>query len=419
MPILSRSLPSRLLRSAVWAVLPAATVATSLISMPAWADETDRLKKLEDENAALKSRLDSLEQMAKKEGILTESATNTVRALSPIQLSGFVTSSYFYDTSNPKSGTSPGYLWNRKSDSFALNKVKLTIASPAVERSGDSWGVGYRASMIFGQDAAIVNTKSSTVGFSSLREAYVELNAPIGTGLNFKAGELISLLNYESGDGGAVNDNFSQGYQWFYTGNPPAAGAQLGYTFTDWLDAKVRLQNGLYAGPIDNNQSKTVMASIGVKPTDKIWMNFVGFTGRENDSLRIVQGVSLLGGWSVTDKFHVGTELDYFDFNIGHKDHAVWSTGGWFSYALTDKVGAAIRAEYLSDTDGVDASADPLGFAPNAGQDISSVAFTFNIKPLPQVKIQPEIRYDHSSLSDAFGSKKDRVVVGAGVSYLF
>ena len=43
----------------------------------------------------------------------------------------------------------------------------------------------------------------------------MELNIPIGTGLNVKAGEMISLLNYESGDGGAVNENFSQGYQWY------------------------------------------------------------------------------------------------------------------------------------------------------------------------------------------------------------
>ena len=421
MPNPTRTLPLRLVRSAVMASLPMAALATSLLAIPAWADDADRLKKLEEENQALKNRLDSLEQVAQKEGILAggTGSTNLVKSMSGMELSGFVTSSYFYDTSNPKSGTSPGYLWNRKSDSFAINKVKLTIASQPVERSGDTWGAAYRASLIFGQDAPIVNSSASTVGFSSLREAYVELNVPLGTGLNVKAGELISLLNYESGDGGAVNDNFSQGYQWFYTGNGPAAGAQLGYTFTDWLDVKVRLQNGLYAGPIDNNKSKTVMASIGVKPTDKVWLNFIGFTGRESDSLRILQGVSMLGGWNVTDKFHVGTELDYFVFNNSHKDHAVWSSGGWFSYAFTPKVGAAIRAEYLSDTDGVDASGDPLGFKPNSGQDISSVAFTFNLKPLPQVKIQPEIRYDHSSLSDAFGTKKDRFLVGAGVSYLF
>src|SRR4029079_17905232 len=121
-------------------------------------------------------------------------------------------------------------------------------------------------SLIAGEDAPIVNTKSSTIGFDYLREAFVEMNVPIGNGLDVRVGELISLLNYESGDGGAVNANFSQGYQWFFTGNPPAAGVQLGYTFTDWLDIKVRAQNGLYAGAIDNNGTPAFMGSIGLKP---------------------------------------------------------------------------------------------------------------------------------------------------------
>ena len=66
-----------------------------------------------------------------------------------------------------------------------------------------------------------MNSSAGTVGFQNLREAYVEMNVPIGTGLNVKIGELISLLNYESGDGGAANANFSQGYQWFFTAMAP------------------------------------------------------------------------------------------------------------------------------------------------------------------------------------------------------
>ncbi len=226
------------------------------------ADDGTKLDKLEQENKELKKRLDTLESVAKAEGILpddTKASAPLLTRIAGTKIEGFVTGSYFYDTSTPPGQVSPGYLWNRKSGNFSLNKVKLTLASPPAEHSGDNWSAGYRVSLMFGQDAPIVNSGSGIVGFSSIREAYVELNAPVGTGLNIKVGELISLLNYESGDGGAANDNFSQGYQWFYTGNGPAAGVQLGYSFTDWLDVKARVQNGLYAGPVDNNQAKTFM----------------------------------------------------------------------------------------------------------------------------------------------------------------
>lgn len=379
------------------------------------------MEKMERENQDLRKRLETLEGVVKKEGLLPsgDKSSQSIKALSESTLSGFVTTSFFYDTSKPPGGVSPGYLWSRHTDSFSLNKVKLTLASPPVERSGDKWDAGYRVSLIFGDDAPSVNTKASSVGFESLREAYVEMNVPIGTGLNVKVGELISLLNYESGDGGAVNDNFSQGYQWFYTGNPPGAGVQLGYTMTDWLDVKVRVQNGLYAGPLDNNEAKTVMGAIGIKPNDKIWFSLIGVTGRENAFYRNINVASLLAGWNVTDKLHLGTELDHFWFETPAGTSPVWSTGGWFSYSFTPKFGAAIRAEFLSDTDGVDASGDPLGFPVNGGQDISSVAFTLNIKPTLSIKIQPEVRFDHTSLKEGFGKHSDRVVVGVGASYLF
>ena len=106
--------------------------------------------------------------------------------------------------------------------------MKVTLASPQVQNNGDKFDVGYRVSLIAGQDAPFVDTSSGITGFNYIREAYIEFNIPIGTGLDVRAGEMISLLNYESGDGGAVNANFSQGYQWYFTGNPPGAGLQLG-----------------------------------------------------------------------------------------------------------------------------------------------------------------------------------------------
>jgi hypothetical protein len=63
-----------------------------------------------------------------------------------------------------------------------------------------------------------------------------------------------------------------------------------------------------------------------------------------------------------------------------------------------------------------------LGFANPAGtgQDLSSVALTLNYTPIPVLKIQPEIRYDHTSFQGGFvPGKQNRVIFGAGASYLF
>lgn len=396
------------------------------------AQDASRIEKLEQENQDLRRRLEALEHMAQKEGILpTGEAPKSfpVKALSDITISGFVTGSYFYDTTTPPDRRSNGYLWNTTHNSFSLNKVKLTLASKPAERSGDRWDAGFRVSMIFGEDSSLVNTGGETQGLEGLREAYADLNVPVGTGLNVKVGQLISLLNFESGDGGAANPNFSQGYQWFYTGNGPSTGAQLAYTFTDWLEIKARIQNGLYAGAIDNNSGKTGMGSINLKPTKDLWINLLGFGGDEilGTTTTSVKGGSVLAGYQVTPKLGTGFEFDYFNFDPDTGSSAdLWSVGGWIWYDFTPKVGLALRAEYLDDKDGggikgIDFPGRPGSAitSPDPDGKVSSIALTLNWKPVPNIKIQPEVRYDHTTYKDGFDGKEDRITIGAGVSYLF
>ncbi len=406
----------------------AALAGIGLSSGSALAQDATRVDKVEKENMELKKRLEALENLAKKEGIMTSAdGTKAVSAMSDITLSGFVTTSYFYDSSVPGDRVSNGYLWNNSHNAFSLNKVKLTLASKPVERTGESWDVGFRTSLIFGEDSGAVNTGTSVTGLNNVREAYVELNAPIGTGLNIRAGQLISLLNYESGDGGAANANFSQGYQWYYTGNGPSAGVQAGYNLTESIDLKVRVQNGLYAGPVDKNNAKTVLAALGIKPDDKTWISLIGFGGDESAAMNVM-GASMLAGRTFGKKVTTGFEFDYFKFNkhFGAADADLWSVGGWFGYDFTEKVGLALRAEHLRDPDGgglkgidVGGRAGSAFASTDTSGNLTSVALTLNLKPMPNVKIQPEIRYDTTTYSGAFDGQDKRFLIGMGATYAF
>ena len=395
---------------------------------PTFAADADRLGRLEKENEELRKRLESVEAIAQKEGLLPSGkpAPKFVSSMSEISVSGFVQASYFYNTREPHDRASDGYLWNTTPNSFSINKVKVTLASRPVERSGEKFDAGFRASLIWGEDASVVNTGGEQQGLEDLREAYAELNIPIGSGLNVKMGQLISLLNWESGDGGAANPNFSQGYQWFFTGNGPSAGVQLGYTFTDWLDVRARVQNGMYAGAVDNNNGKTGMGSIGIKPDSKTWINLIGFGGDESSTLS-VKGGSVIGGRQFTDKLGTGFEFDYFNFDPSSGPSAdLWSVGGWIWYDFTPKFGVAFRAEYLDAPDGVGLTGitlpgrpDSAITSPDLDGNLFEVTLTLNWRPTPNIKIQPEVRYDHTSYKDGLDGYKDRFVIGAGVSYLF
>jgi hypothetical protein len=388
--------------------------------------DTNAIANLQQQNQVLQQRLDALEDLAKKEGLMPSGSAQPkfVSAMSDITVSGFVQASYFYNTERPASGQSDSYLWNTKDNSFSLNKFKLTIASAPV--ATDKWDAGFKASLMFGDDAPDLNSTGANgtginTSFNDLREAYVEINVPIGTGLDIKAGELISLLNWESGDGGAANPNFSQGYQWWYTGNGPSAGIQGTYNFTDKIGLTLRVDNGLYQGPVDNNSGKAFSGSINLKPTDKLWVNLIGwYDSQPGDS--DTSGLSSIGGYQFTKEFGTGYEVDYFHFASPGSTTDLWSIGGWAWYDFTSKVGLAFRADYVSQDNGVLGPAVRPGAgitSTDNGGDLGSLTLTLNIKPMPNIKIQPEVRYDYTSYAGGLNGKKDQFILGCGASYMF
>ena len=173
-------------------------IASGGVAVHAQTTDTNAITTLQQQNQVLQQRLDALEDLAKKQGLMPSgTAPKLVSAMTDMTISGFVQASYFYNVNRPASGYSDGYLWNTKDNSFSINKVKITFASPTAGADGGQWGAGYRVSLMAGEDAPILNSGASTTGFDYLREAYIDMNVPIGTGLNIKAGELISLLNYE------------------------------------------------------------------------------------------------------------------------------------------------------------------------------------------------------------------------------
>jgi hypothetical protein len=374
------------------------------------------------ENQELKARMDALEAFAKKEGVLPsgQPAPKYVSAMSDITISGFVQASYFYNTAHPTDGMSDAYLWNTKDNSFSINKVKLTIASKPV--ATDKWDAGFKTSLMFGDDAPGLNSPSAgNTSFNDLREAYVELNVPVGTGLNIKAGELISLLNYESGDGGAANPNFSQGNQWWFTGNGPSAGIQASYNFTDKVGLTLRVDNGLFQGPVDNNEGKAFSGSLNFKPSAKLWANLYFFTDDEPGGTDVT-GFGTIGGYQVSEKLGTGWEFDYFNIDTAGGASDLWSIGGWVWYDFTATTGIAFRADYIGSPDGVLGPAVRPGAGittPDTDGDLASLTLTLNWKPVTNIKIQPEIRYDTTSYTGGLDGKKDRFTIGAGVTYLF
>lgn len=439
-------------------LIPLATLSAVLGTICAgpvslYADSTNSASDgLQKENDELKLRVQKLEDLMKQQGVMPSAATNDppVAAMSAITLSGFVTASYFYDVAGTRDTHPTGYLWNTAMNQFTLNKAKLVLASPALDK--DKWDAGFNLSLLYGQDQTIDDPSGGP--YSAIREAYILLNIPIGTGIGVKVGQMTSLLNYESGDGGAVNDNFSQGYQWYYTGNPPSDTVQLSYDFNDMFSIKARVQNGLYNGEVNTGQ-KTFMGGFYVKPDSKTSLAFIGFGGKQvniGQPPYFLSGASFIGSRQLMETYNLkfALEADYFHYSgfdttapalagfdptgTGFSAGDWWSVGGWLTADVAPKVRIALRGELINDPTGfgtVYNSPSPstteygaAGFPASIyttgeGQMLTEVTLTLDYTPVPTIKIQPEIRWNHTTVSTGFSGKSDQIIMGMGVSYIF
>src|SRR6266446_4450431 len=236
-----------------------------------------------------------------------EKPSSVLTALSATTLSGYVGTSASW---RPGTGTGaiPGRAWDgpaSKQDGFNLDVVSLTLAKPVSE---EAWGAGYLFQMWAGPDAVGFNTAfpngAGGGGDFAVKQAFVDLKAPIGNGLDIKIGHFNYIGGYEVPDAGG-NPNYSRSFAW--TQEPAShTGILLSYVATEWLSLMGGVANTLNNGvnwrgvrglnpdgtPHVSETEKTYMGMITLTaPT-----NMFGFLGGSTLSATVVNGLNNASG---------------------------------------------------------------------------------------------------------------------------
>ncbi|MBI2925220.1 MAG: porin [Verrucomicrobia bacterium] len=384
------------------------------------ADEKElleKIKQLENRVAELEGRGGT--NVVAKDDIMSKS----LGFLGNVELSGFASASYLY---NFNRANNAGRTFDLNHNEFALNKFKLTLEKP-VEWSGENWDAGFRADLIFGQDATVLQSAGLNLGtHGDIEQLYATVNVPVGRGLQVSAGKWVTLMGVEVIEETA-NPNWSEGNQFLFVENFTGTGAQIAYKWSDKVDTQFRVFNG-WDVVKDNNGGLSYMGRIGVAPDDKTLVAVVGYGGSEQagNTRAWRKGVNLVVNRKVTDKLTLWAQGDYGqeDANAAlakpTEDAHWWAAGLWLSYDFTEKFGIAVRGDFLRDEDGARTSGAPFTapLAANTGNDLSSATITLNIRPAKNLQVRPEFRWDRSS-EDVFGGRDDQLSAGVGVAYLF
>ncbi len=402
----------------------------------------------------------SLASAAKAE----EKASPVMTALSSTTISGYVDTSMEW---NPGTGNAnlPPYKFNSpsKADGFNLDVVQLTISKPLDE---SDWAAGYRADFWFGPDANVLGTSSTGINTSdfAIRQAYVALRAPVGTGLDFKVGVFDSIIGYESLEAGN-NPNFTRSYG--HSIEPQThTGLLASYRFCDWFQASAgvadtvsstingRAQNGssgMVGGPFagfwnalygPNGLDVNVADAKGFNnkaESFKTWMGSVALTAP--DSMGFLSGSTLYAGivsgynssvWgsglganqtsyylgatiaTPVTGLRLGAALDYVNYQDMSRDTGAgtvsldpyaWAFAGYASYQATEKLSFHARAEYTEEKFDLRIDGEPALEPPRKAK-IFALTGTVQYDLWKNVISRVELRWDHASNgNDMFGGE--------------
>ena len=404
--------------------LTCAFCAVAMISAVTAPGEEPDYKRLYEEqkarNDALERRMIILEQKVAAEYVPTAKVTETTLGfIGKTELSGFVSASYTYNFNDPAGRTNTGRGFGTRANEFMLNKFVLSLEKP-VEYNAFDWEAGYSAKLFFGQDAKFTQTDLSLGEAGDLFEANVTVNIPVGNGMKVTLGKYGTPLGYEASFT-EENANWSGGNQWALIEPFTHTGLRLTYALSELWEVELFVNNG-WDRVADNNNARSFMGHITYTPRDATTISIAGFGGPEqdDDSEHWLRGVNLYLEQKLTPRLKTALQLDYgAEAEDGTDLVAEWLAAGlWFIYEPSKKWSAALRGDYLNDKAGWITSGT-LNFPDNEGMELYSLTLTVNFKPVEPLRIAPEIRWDYSTLKDAFDGHNDQVTIGLGAAYSF
>lgn len=230
-----------------------------------------------------------------------EKASSVLTALSSTTISGYVDTSAQWNIGTGNLNV-PNYSFGGpgKADGFNLNVVKLSLEKPT--ETGDTWAAGYKVESFVGPDAVSLATGSGSD--FALKQAYVALHAPIGSGLDLKMGVWDTIIGYEVTDAPS-NNNFTRSYG--YTIEPTTHTGLLGtYAFCSAISASVGVADTF--GPVINARAPLPKAE-----SYKAYLGSVTLTAPE--SWGALGGATVTGG--VINGYNSGVSGDQTSWYVG------------------------------------------------------------------------------------------------------
>jgi hypothetical protein len=374
----------------------------------------------------------------------TPPTPSLLTSLSATTISGYVDTSAVWNPGTGTANTAP-YAFNAgKQNGVNLDAVDIKLSKPFDQ---GKWSAGYVAELSYGPDAQAIDG-----GAYPIRQAYVDLEVPVGNGLELKMGRFDNILGYETSDA-MNNPNFTRSYG--YTFEPTEhTGLLANYQFASWLSVEggfvdsVTTIGGTGSPTTINSRSESrrgFISLITLTAPDN-WGFLKGSAlyggldygpgsipgGSDNDQTEWYAGVTLN---TPVSGLSLGASYDSIsDVALGVAPPVSVDAGyfqaiaGYITYKINDKANIDGRAEWANG--GALSAAESLqnGVPFGTLNKVFALTGTFEYDLWANVMSRLEVRWDHAAggSGSSFGgevpgvaTKNNEVLVAANVIYKF
>lgn len=293
---------------------------------------------------------------------------------------------------------------------FSINAFTVSVSKTPTMDGGLMDLLGFRADILFGEQAGELGGEGFDSDVVDPYQAYLQVLAPIGTGLNIYAGRFVTLAGYEVIEG-YKNPNISRGILFGYALPFTHTGIRFGYTAGS-ITLTAGLNNG-WDQVQELNDSPTIESQIAFDYSgDTItsaWVGVTGIFGKEPSGLGFggegwrelitaVASVTFFEKLTLVADADFGWQQDVVFDEFGDEEGVSW--WGIAGYVIVDPhpaVRLALRGEYFD---------DPEGYRTGLAQKLFEFTPTIALKPfkgliannryLDNFEARAEFRWDHS-----------------------
>lgn len=382
-----------------------------------------RIEQLESEKAATQTKMDKFITEQEDKNLKTDGLMTFFDA---IDLGFYVDTTYQYVFNRGVTNSLQLRALYPDNQQFAINAFTISVSKTPTMEGGLANLLGFRADILLGEQADELGGEGFSSDVIDPYQAYLQVLAPVGNGINIFAGRFVTLAGYEVIE--AWKDpNITRSILFGFAVPFTHTGVRTNYTAGP-ITFTAGLNNG-WDQVQDINGDPTIESQLAYtysgSTVSSAWLGVTGYFGKEPSGLGFGGNgwrelITAVGTITFLEKLSFIVDADFgwqqdvvFD-ELGSQDSVSW--WGIAGYIVADPhpaVRLALRGEYFD---------DPDGYRTGLDQKLFEVTPTLILKPfkgliagnkyLDNFEARAEFRWDHSDenffVTENDGLKKDQ-----------